>query len=111
MKQPDTADVFAYMLHVVGRDLPEPEREYVFAPPRKWRADFCWPAQKVVVEVDGGLYTLHGGRHNTDADREKCNTAASLGYLILHFSPRQLRDDPGSCMALVRMALNARSKT
>ena len=45
-------------------DLPEPEREYIFAPPRRWRFDFRWPGHMLAVEVEGGVYT--NGRHNRE---------------------------------------------
>jgi hypothetical protein len=34
--------------------LPEPIREYRFAPSRRWRFDFAWPAAMLAVEVEGG---------------------------------------------------------
>lgn len=73
-----------------------PEREYRFAPPRKWRFDFAWPALRVAVELEGGVWT--GGRHATGAgliaDMDKYNAAASLGWRVLRFSATHLRKDP-----------------
>ncbi len=73
-----------------------PEREYRFAPPRKWRFDFAWPNLRVAVELEGGVWT--GGRHATGAglvsDMDKYNAAASLGWLVLRFSATHLRKDP-----------------
>lgn len=69
-------------------EFPTPEREYVFAPPRKWRFDFAWSAQKVAVEIEGGVWS--GGRHTRpatfEADCEKYNEAAILGWRVLRFS-------------------------
>lgn len=74
--------------------LPMPVTEYVFAPPRKWRMDFCWPPQRVGLEIDGAIWTQ--GRHTRGAgwlkDSEKLNTAASMGYRMLRASPQQLHD-------------------
>jgi very-short-patch-repair endonuclease len=65
--------------------------EYRFHPTRKWRFDFAWPAQKVAVEVEGGVYGR--GRHVRPAgfiaDCEKYNTAAHDGWLVLRFVPRK----------------------
>lgn len=101
-KQQDKADIFAAMWPA---DYPRPQREYVFAHPRRWRFDFAWPWLKVAVEVDGGQWSsFGGGRHNTDADREKMNTAAAMGWRVLRFSPKMLKD-AGAVIALVSQAL------
>ena len=66
----------------------EPDREYVFAPPRRWRFDFAWPSQRIAVEVDGGTWI--GGRHVTGtglrADHQKFNAAALGGWRVLRFT-------------------------
>jgi len=70
------------------------EREYLFARDlgRRFRADFCWPIEMLIVECDGGQWAPGGGRHNTDRDREKLNIAAQLGYKVFRFSAKQLHD-------------------
>lgn len=74
-------------------NLPLPQAEYRFAPPRRWRFDFAWPAHKVALEVEGGVWT--GGRHVSGAgfvkDMEKYNAAAVLGWRVLRCQPRDLR--------------------
>lgn len=99
---------FAAALRLHGADLPPHERERVFYPGRRWRFDFCWPAPLVAVEVDGGQFAHGGGRHATDADRDKLNHAASLGFVVLRFSPQQIAADPAGCVALLRRALEIR---
>jgi very-short-patch-repair endonuclease len=53
------------------------EQQFMFAKAigRRWAADFCWPSQRLIVEVDGGTWT--GGRHVTGSgyhkDLEKLN--------------------------------------
>lgn len=75
--------------------LPLPVREYRFAPPRRWRADYCWPDQKVILEIEGGVFGAAGSRHNRGAgfraDCEKYNFAAILGYRILRYLPEQVK--------------------
>ena len=72
--------------------LPAPVAEYRFAPPRRWRFDFCWPVEKVAVEVEGGVFA--GGRHTRGAgyraDLEKYNRATLMGYRVLRYLPEQL---------------------
>lgn len=106
MKQ-DRADDFAYLLRICGADLPEPEREYLFAKceGRKWRFDFAWVSQKVAVEVNGGRYAFAGGRHSSEGDLEKMRRAAALGWRVLPVSPETLRDRPGEAIQDVRDAL------
>lgn len=89
-------------------DLPGPVPEYRFHPTRRWRFDFAWPAVTrggVAVEVDGGQWRAGGGRHNTDRDREKLNTAAALGWRVLRFSHQALETDPAGCVELAAAAL------
>jgi very-short-patch-repair endonuclease len=63
------------------------EREYKFHPTRKWRADFCLPECKILVEVNGGTYAHMG--HSTgqgiSRDYEKANEANILGWCYLQF--------------------------
>jgi very-short-patch-repair endonuclease len=101
----DKADTFAYMLAICGADLPIPEREYVFAKPRKWRFDFAWPEQRVAVEVNGGRYAFAGGRHSGEDDLEKIRRAGALGWRVLPVTPQTLRDRPGEAIDDVRQAL------
>jgi hypothetical protein len=89
-----------------GADLPAPVEQYHFAAPwRNWRADYAWPAARLLVELDGMAWQAGGGHHNTDEDRFRNNSAAALGWRMLHFTSRALRTDPAECMALLRRAL------
>ena len=73
--------------------LPEPVAEYRFAPPRRWRFDYCWIEQKLAVEIEGGVFT--GGRHVRGrgyiGDMAKYNRAQALGFCVLRFTPDQVR--------------------
>lgn len=86
--------------------IPEPEPEYRFAPPRRWRFDHAWVDAKVALEVDGGVWQY--GRHNRATgflkDCEKLNEAACLGWRILRVTPQQMQT--GAAMVLVARALN-----
>lgn len=68
----------------------QPVAEYRFAPPRRWRFDFCWPQLLLAVEQDGGIWVQ--GRHNRGSgyikDLAKFNEAARLGYRVFKFQPK-----------------------
>ena len=85
--------------------LPPPQLEYRFHSERRWRFDLAWPEYHLAVELDGGEWLARGGRHNTDADREKLNAAAVLGWRVLRFSGGQLDAEPGACVDLLARAL------
>jgi len=95
--QDDKAPMFDYYWRIFGGDLPRPKPEVNF--------DWAWPEYRVAVEVDGGQYSKFGGRHSSDADREKLNIAASLRWLVFRFSPQQLDKDPEGCIRLVAQAI------
>ena len=95
-------------------DIPTPVAEYVFAPPRRWRFDFAWPAQRVAVEVDGAIFTA--GRHARGAgivaDAEKYEAALLGGWRVYRVpsrwiagSPAQVR--PGAVLSTLRNLLGA----
>lgn len=89
-----------------GLDLPE--MEYLFAPPRKWRFDFCWPNQgKVALEVEGGAY--HGPGHRSVnvflSNMEKYNAATILGWRVLRCTVKEFENGTG--LELVMRAVEA----
>jgi len=68
------------------------KREYKFAPGRKYAADFAWPDQKILCEIEGGIWSY--GRHNRavgfNQDLLKYNLAAELGYRVFRFNGMRL---------------------
>lgn len=95
------------MLHIRAARLPEPVREFVFAPPRKWRADLAWPERRILVEVEGGTFVT--GRHSRGAgmrkDAEKYNAAVLLGFRLLRVTADMVRD--GAALDVIERALSA----
>lgn len=69
------------------------EQEYKFHPKRKWRADFHIMGKKILIEVEGGIWS--GGRHTRGkgyiGDMEKYNAAVVMGYQVLRFSTEQVK--------------------
>lgn len=81
------------------------QREYTFAPPRKWRFDFAWPDDRVAVEVEGAIWTQ--GRHTRgsgySADLDKYNAATLQGWRVLRFSGAMI--DSGEALRQIETAL------
>lgn len=65
-----------------------PVREFRFHETRRWRSDFAFPEQKVLIEFEGGVYTngAHVRGKHFESDCEKYNAAALLGYRVLRFT-------------------------
>lgn len=65
---------------------PELEREYAFAPGRRFRADFAHLESKVLIEIDGAYYRQGGGSHNSAGkaqyELERNKIAWSLGWEV-----------------------------
>jgi len=90
-------------------------------PGRKFRADFAFPAQKVIIEIDGGVYGFRfynrktervewrrGGHSSISGqlqDMERGNLLSAYGWRVLRFTPKQLEENPSKCIKLVVRAL------
>ena len=92
-------------LHMRAAGL-NPEREYRFHPPRRWRFDFAFLDKKVAIECEGGTWT--NGRHvrgsGFEKDVEKYNQAAIDGWIVLRFTGRMIAD--GTALQTIEAALS-----
>lgn len=85
-----------FLIQIRAEGLPKPEQEYRFHGQRRWRFDFAWPDHNppIAVEIEGGIY--RNGRHNRptgfENDAEKYNAAAELGWTVLRYTPRFVRN-------------------
>jgi len=90
--------------------LPPPTAEHQFHESRKWRFDFAWLAEKVALEVEGGVWT--GGRHTRGSgfvkDMEKYNAAVAAGWRVFRCTPAQLYSL--ATIAMIRKALTQPAK-
>ena len=88
-------------------EWPEVIREYMFAKPRRWRFDFAIPTLGIAIEVEGG--TMFRSRHTSgdgfEADCEKYNCAAIIGWKLLRFTTRQVVKEPGWVIECVERAI------
>ena len=79
----------------MGKINETPVREHRFNPKTQHRFDFAWPNYMVAVEIEGGVWV--GGRHNTGkgfiSDCRKYNLAAERGWVVLRYTPEDLKGD------------------
>ncbi len=99
-------ELLALQIRALG--IEAPQREYPFAPPRRWRFDFAWPDIKLAAEVEGGIHSR--GRHvrasGFAADAEKYNHAALQWWTVLRFTSQSVRS--GHAVSMIRTALALR---
>lgn len=100
---PGQWDGFARLIAAMG--MAKPETEYRFHAERKWRFDLAWPAHKIALEIEGGVWTR--GRHTRPAgflgDMEKYNEAALAGWCVLRTTTKGVQD--GAALRLIERAL------
>lgn len=89
------------LLAMRAAGLPEP---LVNAKVGRWEVDFYWPANRLVVEVDG--YAAHSSPRAFERDRRKDAEIAELGIVLKRFTANQVRDRPGEVVERIRRALS-----
>ena len=102
-----------FWAQIVEAGIPRPIRQFEFAKciGRKYRSDYGWVDEKLLVELDGGLYI--GGRHSTgigrENDMERDAISCALGWKLMRFSPRHVRS--GWALAMTKVALGLQDLT
>jgi very-short-patch-repair endonuclease len=83
------------------------KRQYSYVPGRKFKADFAFPLQKLIVEVDGGVYSrrAHGSIGGIIADMKRSNFAAMNGWRLMRFRPDEITKQPDSVIEQITIAL------
>ena len=68
------------------------EEQYRYVPGRLFKADFAVPSIRLLIEVQGGIYTgkAHGSVNGILLDNERINLAALNGWRVMRFSPQQV---------------------
>ena len=90
---------------VVRYGMPEPVREYVYAPPRKFRSDFCWLDARLLVELEGGVWGGKSG-HNSgvgiERDCERSRLASRNGFRVYRVTRKSLDESEAVIMEGIR---------
>ena len=85
----------AYMIKAYG--LPEPKTQYRLPelPERKFAWDFCWPCERLLVDVQGGTWVANSGHTSgtgLERDCEKMVLATLAGYRVMFVTGMQIKD-------------------
>jgi very-short-patch-repair endonuclease len=103
MSKSDLEDAFAFQLDALG--LTDYIRQYRAIKGRKFAFDFCFPEAWLLIEINGGTYTV--GAHSTGKgiarDYEKSNLAQLQGWRCLSFDGKAVKS--GEAVEVVRKAL------
>ena len=91
LKTPKKAQNDMFTFYIRQKLGVECVREHRFHPDRLWRFDYAIPSLRIAIEIDGGVWI--NGRHNRASgyigDMEKFNAAATLGWVVLKFTPQE----------------------
>jgi very-short-patch-repair endonuclease len=82
--------------------LPLPRANVKLGP---YEVDFLWPAQRLVVEVDGFRY--HSSRVAFERDRARDAELAALGYRVVRVTWRQIAEEPYAVVARLAQAVGS----
>lgn len=94
------------LLHRLERaGLPRPETQAQIIPGRKFAFDFAYRAEKLAIEVQGGIWTngAHARGSGVKRDCLKAALAVSLGWRVLPVDDSMIKD--GQAVELIAQAL------
>ena len=100
-------DLFAMQLDAAG--LGGYVREFRAIPGRKFRFDFAFLRERLLVEINGGTYNggAHGRGVGINRDYEKGNLAVVNNWRVLSFDTKQVKS--GAALEVVEQLINNQS--
>ena len=100
----DLETLFAQQLDSAG--LTGYVREYQAIPGRKFRFDFAWKQERLLVEINGGTYNggSHGRGVGINRDYEKHNLAVINNWRVLSFDTKQVKS--GAALQVTEQLIN-----
>ena len=85
--------------------VPRPVRQHwVVVDGRRYRLDFAWPERRVAVECDG--WSAHGPDRFEHDERRRADLA-SIGWLVLPVTWKQVVEQPGAVTIRLRRRLDS----
>ena len=101
---PAAEALLAFQLRAVGIEFVQ---QYIYAPPRRLRADFAFLRPRgLLVEIQGGVWTrkAHGSITGILADIDRLNAATLAHWALIRATPDMVRD--GRALKLIEQALS-----
>jgi very-short-patch-repair endonuclease len=83
-------------------------REYEFDEGRRWRSDFCWPALKVCVEVEGADHRRYD---RFKGDIQKYEALRAAGWELMRVTMGEMERDPDKWFGALKSALARRHRS
>jgi Protein of unknown function (DUF559) len=84
-----------FLAFLDARGMPRPRLNvWLTIGSKRYQVDCLWPAQRMIVELDG--YATHGTRQAFESDRERDRRLAVAGYRGIRVTWWQLRDEPAA---------------
>jgi hypothetical protein len=101
------SDLEARLLALIGSAaLPTPLcNRPIDADGRRVVVDFLWPEQRLVVETDGKRF--HDNPVAFERDRLRDRALQLGGYRVVHFTYRQVEEEPAAVLTAIRRLLDA----
>lgn len=91
--------------------LPPEVCHHVYRKTRDFRCDFAWPEQRIILEVEGGVWVQ--GRHTRGSgftkDLTKYNLITEAGWTVYRVSQREITS--GEALNIIARALEAAQST
>ena len=101
-------DLFAMQLDAAG--LTGYVREFRAIPGRKFRFDFCFKQERLLIEINGGTYNggSHGRGVGINRDYEKNNLAVLNNWRVLSFDTKQVKS--GAALQVTEQLINQKQE-
>jgi len=88
--------------------LPRPQvNAWIALEPTGYEADFLWPQQRLVAELDG--HSVHSTRHAFEHDRRRDQRLTLAGLTVVRLTWRQVVEEPAATSAMMRALLAQRA--
>lgn len=103
----DLRALFLSRLALLWSEHPDFEEQYRYASPRKFRADFAHVPSRLLIELEGGVFThgAHGSVSGVLSDMERSRIASAHGWRVFRVGRKELTENPDEVVDLLRRAV------